>query len=490
MISSKLLINSYHYLKTHFLVVVFLLFYLGITTYKLISSPTPFYDWDESIYAQVGREMVREKSFIPLWQGQFWLDKPPLVPLVYGIIETLFPVTPEISTRVFTLLLAIIILGLCYIFYYRLTKNVGIALLTIIITSFTPIFLQRSQVLNVDIFLFLGWMGYLVFYSNFWISLFFLGIGVMSKSLLGFYPIIGFFCVYSLQLYLKKIKWKNYQELVKKLFLQGLIFAFWYIVMLLIFKMPFIQAHFIDSHLKRVTASIESHFGQRTFYIDLLFGELTFLIPLSIISICILIFNWFKKKDTIIPILSMFFVPWFLFLNLTKTKIHWYLYPVIPQFVFLGLYMLNFLKKYSVVLMILTLSFGGYVIYNNVINGPFFSTHYSSYDDYYYIAQYIKKNCSDASILVDQNSRNSFSTLKNMNLLIGTSDWWGNHPSLVYYSDKKIKFIYTIKKFDFLFQNANNRQCFVIDMKEIPLTQINSYTVEKKINDITVLTKP
>ncbi|MDO8610846.1 MAG: hypothetical protein Q7R95_09970, partial [bacterium] len=71
-------------LQKHILIIVFLVFYFGITSYKFIHTPTPFYDWDESIYAQVGREMINQKSVIPLWQGKFWLDKPPLVPLAYG----------------------------------------------------------------------------------------------------------------------------------------------------------------------------------------------------------------------------------------------------------------------------------------------------------------------------------------------------------------------------------------------------------------------
>ncbi len=106
-------------MKKHLSIIFFLFFYFAITSFKLISHPTPFYDWDEAIYAQVGREMVQKKSLIPLWQGQNWLDKPPLTPLIYGLVAALSPFAPEISTRLFTLILSIAVLILVYIFYYR-----------------------------------------------------------------------------------------------------------------------------------------------------------------------------------------------------------------------------------------------------------------------------------------------------------------------------------------------------------------------------------
>lgn len=477
-------------IKKHFLIIIFLCFFFAITTYKFISHPTPFYDWDESIYAQVGREMIRSKSLVPLWQGQNWLDKPPLVPLTYGIVETLSPFSPEISTRMFTLFMATIILAMVYVLYYRLTKNIAISTLTVILTSFTTIFLQRAQVLNVDIFLFLGWMGYLIFYKNFWISLLFLGIGVLSKSLLGFYPLIGFFFIFTAQLFLKQIKFKEFKHNVKRLFLQGCIFLSWYVLMMIIFKMSFIQAHFVDSHLKRVTASIESHFGKRTFYIDLLLSQLGNIVYLSLLGIILIFQDSWKKRDVKTITLHIFFVPWFLFLNLTKTKIDWYLYPVLAQFIFLELYLLQFFKKKQIFLIMITIGIGGFVVFQNVIKGQFFITHYSQYDEYYNLSIYAKQQCNNINILVDKDSRNTHDTLKSMNLLIGTSEWWGNHPSIVYYSDKKVNFIYETPKFYDSYMNSKSKQCYVLDKKDLSNSSIQSYVVEKKFKDIYLITKP
>lgn len=448
-------------MKKHVLIILFLLFYFWITAYKFIAYPTPFYDWDESIYAQVGREMVRAKSIIPLWQGQYWLDKPPLVPLTYGVVETIAPIKPELSTRLFTLSLTILLFIFIYYFYFKLTKNGFISFLTVVISAFTTIFLQRAQVLNVDIFLFLGWMGYLVFFEHFWLSFLFLAVGVLSKSLLGFYPVLLFFGLYVYQYFTKSISLKELVKKSKSLIIQSSILLLWYVGMILYFKYPFIQAHFLDSHLKRVTASIESHFGKRTFYVDLLLQQLGLFTYCSIIGIVVVLKKLFHKKELKETVLLLFFVPWFLFLNLTKTKINWYLYPVIPQFAFLGAYALDFVRKKTVVLLVISLAVTGTLIYSQFSGDSFFNTQYSRYDENYTIARAANGKCSVINMLVDPASRQTHDTLQNMNLLIGTSEWWGNHPSIVYYSNERVNFVYDVGKFSKLINTSPAGMCFI-----------------------------
>src|SRR5438067_1934450 len=59
-----------------------------------------------------------------------------------------------------------------------------------VFTGFSQTFLQRAQIVNTDTFLLIGWLGYMLYYPRFGLSLFFLFIGVFCKSLLGFYPAI------------------------------------------------------------------------------------------------------------------------------------------------------------------------------------------------------------------------------------------------------------------------------------------------------------
>src|SRR3990172_4643251 len=123
-------------MKKHWPIIVFLSIYFVLIASKLISHPTPFFDWDESLYVQTGKEMIEQNKFLmPVWQGTYWLDKPPLVPLIYGLIAKLtFFTTPEISTRLFSLYISIIILSFVYIFYDRILKNRWLSTLTVAIT--------------------------------------------------------------------------------------------------------------------------------------------------------------------------------------------------------------------------------------------------------------------------------------------------------------------------------------------------------------------
>ena len=38
------------------------------------------FDWDEGIYAVIGREMKASKNWLnPTWNGDLWLEKPPAI---------------------------------------------------------------------------------------------------------------------------------------------------------------------------------------------------------------------------------------------------------------------------------------------------------------------------------------------------------------------------------------------------------------------------
>lgn len=465
-------------IKKHWLIILFLVFYTVITGYKFIHYKTPFYDWDEAIYAQVGQEMVKNKSFVPLWQGKIWLDKPPLVPIAYGLVETVIPVIPELSTRFFTLFLALVVLVLSYILYYRVTKDMLVSTVTIIISSFLTIFLQRTQVLNVDVFLLIGWLGYLIFFPQFWLSFLFLAFGVLSKSLLGFYPlaIYAFFMTY--RFIVRKIKKQEYISFIKIVAVQAGIVLLWYLVMLIAYKYDFVKAHFIESHFKRVTASIESHFGKRTFYFDLLFSQMgvfKYLIPVGLIMIII---DYLKKKDIWRIFLALFFIPWFLFLNLTKTKIDWYLYPVLIQFSFLAAYPLTLFKKSKIVYFLICILVIGFVLKKNFFNGVFYNTHYSKYDQNYQLAVEAKKDCTAIYYLINQETRNTYAVLKSMNLVITTTSWWGNHPLIVYYSGKRVNFIYNKDDFIRELPNFEKGSCFVLYDDDLDIAKPNEKVIQ------------
>ena len=453
-------------IKKHFFFIVFILFFLSINSYKVISDVRPFYDWDESIYVQLGKEMIKAHSPVPLWQGKVWLDKPPLVPFAYGLM-TLLPVQNEVSMRVLTVLLSAVAFTLIYLFAVQYSRSVVVALTTVIITTYLPSYLQRNQVVNVDVFLVIGWFGYALFYKRRLLGTLFLLIGVLSKSLLGFYP-LGMIFLYEVWIYIlnKKKNRKEFYSYLKTIALQFAIASLWFIWAYAVYRQEFIQYHFLDNQFKRVTASIEQHFGQRTFYIDLLLEQMKYAVIPAILSVLILGITFLKNKSKA-AYFSLLFVPWFLFLNVTKTKIALYLYPVFPQFAYLAVYCVSCIKKTWIqvgvagFILLIFFTFFGY--------SPFapLTTNYSSWDSHTEVAQNANKiGCKNLSILVSENTRTSYATLASMDLVIHTTTWWGDHPSMAYYANIKTNNDYSVGSFQDRLKQAKKASCFIFEKND------------------------
>ncbi len=452
-------------IRFHYPIVVFLTFYFLIFAIKLSTSPAPFYDWDESIYAEVGKEMVERRSLVPLWQYQTWLDKPPLVPLFYGLIMQMTPfIAPEISTRIVTLFIATIALFFVYMLYYRVTCDIWHSTLVVVLTSFTSIILQRSLVLNIDIFLLIGWLGYVLFYEKFALSLFFLAIAVLSKSLIGFYA-PGILSLYFLYLFItRQISRLQLIKQTRKIALHVGIMMIWYFIMFGLYGWDFFNQHIYESHMKRVTASIETHFGRREYYITLLYEYFGIFSVVSLFGFLILFIQWYKKELNSKQILyALYLLPWFLFLNVTKTKIFWYSHPYIPQFAFLILYPVLLLKKfhtyiYSIAIALLFISLFNYYFVKQRI----YTVQYATKEPHHTLALYAKDHCDSLTMLMNPTERKKIEDLESMDLTITTTTWWGQHPSMVYYFEKNIDFIYKLDQFLIGIKKQKSGNCITV----------------------------
>ncbi len=472
-------------MKKHWPLIIFIAFYFFIITYKLVAHPTPFYDWDESLYVQTGKEMIEQKKFLmPVWQGTYWLDKPPLIPLIYGtIIKFSFSLPPEVTTRLFNLVVACLVLILVYTFYQKIVKNSLLTTLITAIIALTPLFLQRAQTVNLDIFILLGWLGYVLYFDNFWLSLFFLFIGVMSKSLLGFYPVAIIFFYQLWQLFVKKTSWKKSKKIFLKIIIQVSIMTMWFVTMFMIFGKQFWLQHIVESHFRRVTSSIEFHFGERIFYITEAFNQMGYFFWLAIIGGLIIFLKLLKErlpdKETLV---CFYLLPWFIFLNLTKTKIFWYFLPAIPQFAFLSIAWIKQIKIKPLVV-ILGISLLSILIYQSFIKQSVLAVTYSKPESYYYLSLYAKDKCPSLNVLMDKSSRESFATLDKLGLLITTTKWWGNHPSMVYYFGKKINYVFEENTFVNKIKSNPKKDCFVIDKNDQSLVNNTNLVNLKNFGD-------
>ena len=277
---------------------------------------------------------------------------------------------------------------------------------------------------------------------------------------------------------------KEFITEMKKIVLQGGIMALWFALMLMIFKDDFWRMHIIESHFKRVTASIESHFGKRTYYIDLLVEQMGLAtVTASVIGIISMIYLYWKKKiEEPRLLLALFLLPWFVFLNLTKTKIFWYLLPALPQFAFLSLFVLVIFARNKFIYFTLGIIIIATFLYQGVFQKGYLDYKYSEFSDHYKMALYAKNRCDRMIVLVSPPARETYKTLSDMDLTITTTAWWGEHPSMVYYFGKKIDFIYNTNEFREKMVALPENDCIVTSEEDIgivnkKLSVINTFGV-------------
>jgi hypothetical protein len=400
----------------------------------------------------------------------------------------MLPIMPEISMRLVSVAFSSIALGLFYLLAFRVSGSALVAFVSAVITSFLPAFIQRTQVLNVDVFLLIGWLGYALFYKRLYAGMFFLLVAVLSKSLLGYFPVV-MIIGYELYVYFVFRDKKRTAELtyaLQTMAIQVLISTVWFIWMYAQFRNDFVQYHIVDSHFKRVTASIEQHFGQRTYYLDIAVAQFRWFLLLVGGSLIAAAYEFFykRRKNAFFAVL---FFPWFIFLNLTKTKIAWYMYPVFPQLALLCAYPLRFIQnnwlKVGMGLALLVLFFR----YISPINS-FLTTDYSKWEDYQRIAQDAKTvGCMSLDVLVDTTTRTSYATLKSMDLVIHTTTWWGNHPSIAYYSDIPTEYAYTVDELNTRLAKRTQNSCFMIKTDED--IDVSAYRVLSKKGEYALMVK-
>ncbi len=117
----------------------------------------PLTDWDEGIYAEVSREMLRggwNAWVTPYWNSQFWFDKPPLTMWITALCFKLFGVT-EFSARFGSALSGVAIVGVLHGWMARREGLVPAWIGTVALLSTTG-FLHICRVGETDALLSLG----------------------------------------------------------------------------------------------------------------------------------------------------------------------------------------------------------------------------------------------------------------------------------------------------------------------------------------------
>lgn len=463
--------------------ITFLFTLSGLIIRNFHLTSTLFYDWDEGMYAQIASEILKNKSLFTTFNGQIWLDKPPLVHFLIAFVFSIFG-RSEFWARMLMVLASFILLTITYL----LARKIGLAftkktshkeivvasLLPILTLAASPIFLERTTTLNSDLFVAIGWIGYFLFIDSYWPKLFFLTLGVWSKSVLGFYPLLIDVLNWLAKQFLSPSRSKSQTLTINKV-LKGLLFiiipCLWYISGLIKFGSFFINNHFLSQVFKRLYVPIELHFGNKFFYLSYLYKNLTYINILFIIAYTMIFIDLlvtFKEKRFNIlhsskwpAYLILFFpLPFLLLLTIMRTKITWYVVIFLPFLTLLLPYLYLKIKspilKLGFVIMVLVYFF------QNFIPQTFLLKNSYSPPEKLSLAKCLSKiDVNKIGFLVDEQERKNRNFLEAAHYDTTSSFYYGGSPSFVFYAQKNIDYYYNID--DFI---KNNHQYKVIVLSE------------------------
>jgi hypothetical protein len=275
-------------------------------------------------------------------------------------------------------------------------------------------------------------------------------IGVLSKSLLGFVPMM-------IELFLDIVFRKLSVRKISYYIGSFMVGSIWYALMYVLHGRLFLVTHFYDHLISRITRPIELHFGGRMFYIEKMWNEVGILMIMSCIGIMLVFISVIRQRSTgFITKLTLIFIPcaYLLLLTFSKAKIHWYITPLIP-FVGMGTaYLLQIslqirgraFQKGVYALMVILFLYCGYRYIRSVATIPpgwYIPTEKTR------IAQCIKQRlfASDplkpVIYLVPPQQRKDTQVIEAANLQIGSSFIYGSAPAFIYYVGRPVTLYYS-----------------------------------------------
>lgn len=476
------------------LVFFFFLLIAGVMFYRvvLLAKYVPFHHWDEAIYAEVTKEWVRHPSLVLTYNAQNWFEKPPLITLLTANAWIISPNKPEFYARFMSMVQSLVVLMLLFVVSYKVTKSRTLSSLAVLITTSSFLYQDRSSLLNVDITLALGWVLYIWAVQKDSVPIRFIGtfIGVLSKSFLGLVPLSAEFAMDAITRTLT----------IKKSVRYTLILAaslVWHVFMIISFGNPFVQSHFIDHMLSRVARPIELHFGDKFFYLIKLWGETSLFSILAALTMAIvlvsLLISIFSKKNNSkqvqeksIILSTLIFLEYLTLLTVSKSKIHWYLTPLVPLTGLLAIYGIywisNKTKNTFIVkgVLIVTSLFVAILAYRFFTTAPVVQKEWYVPSDKTQIGQCVGKNkrTKDRLVyLVPPQERIDAHVIEAANLQIGSSFIYGSAPAFLFYADVPVHFVY--KTEDLSPALATKPTILVMDISDLAEPDIHTKLIQQ-----------
>ncbi|MGE5581828.1 MAG: ArnT family glycosyltransferase [Bacillota bacterium] len=320
---------------------LFMIVLLFIPLFMFYLSRPGLWDEDESVYAEISRQMVSRHDYVGTYFNyEPRYDKPPLNFWINTFFYKLFGMT-EFSSRLGSTLFSFLGLILMYSFGKRLfNKRVGIMAALMIGTAF--LYFVETQMALIDttltfmigLILYLFYLGVIENRSNLliWMGMP-LGLGILAKGPVALILSGGVGLIF--WLFLKLKSQTNWRSLFNWQLLAGFAVAAaiclpWYWAMWSRYGMDFISSHFGYHMIDRFTKPLEGHGGEWYFSLYYLIMLFIGFMPWSAYipgSVTLAVKRWSEPN-------MFFLLSWaaitFAFFTVAQTKLPGYTLPLFP----------------------------------------------------------------------------------------------------------------------------------------------------------------
>jgi 4-amino-4-deoxy-L-arabinose transferase-like glycosyltransferase len=290
--------------------------------------------WDEAVYAQVSKEILRSNNYIDLtWAGKTWSDKPPLYMWMTVVFYKIFGIG-EFAARLFSALCGIGTVIVTYLLALKLYSRRAAFAASLILAS-TLHFIWASKVGMLDVAL--------TFFIS--LSLYWFIIGMERKIFLTL-SALAFGCAFLTKgfgallipiiltayiLITGKIKVLRERALWAGLFIVLVLVGFWHFMAIIHYGKEFV-AGYVTKHLfSRVGQALDGHTGTIFTYFKVISNKgrpwgvaAFFIIPFAL-------WGFFKKRgksEHALPLI--WFLATMIVFTAVRTKLNWYIVPIYP----------------------------------------------------------------------------------------------------------------------------------------------------------------
>lgn len=446
-----------------------------------IGNTVPFHDWDEAIYAQVAKELYQNPKILLTYNGSPWFEKPPLPSALFALSKNL-PIKSEISMRMVSLLFSLLSLFAVFKILKKLAVKTPYIIIALLICAYPPMFRDRSVLVNVDIMLASSWLIFILgqLYEKKSIRLLGLLVGVLSKSLLGFIP---FFADIGIHILTAKISRQKVVEWTV-FFLSA---SLWHIYMAFFYGNSFIQSHFVDHLVSRIVRPIELHFGDKWYYLIRIWEQTGIFMILASVSGAFIIFSFLiayykKSKSTqeLSKTLPIAIVPalYFILLTISKSKLHWYIAPLIPFVAmltaigFAKLQNINLPKWATLINKSAQIAIASYCVFVFAKSVDYIQADWYTPTDKTIIGLCVGKSVTQndkITYLVPAQERKDAHVIEAAHLQIGSSFIYGSAPAFLYYANSPVDFVY---KENLLSKSLGNSTILVVEKSDLTAQSI------------------